>query len=150
MTTIAFKNGIMAADGQESSGHMITRSDVVKIVKQGGLYIGLAGSGDCFEPVLDFFKVHPTNYLKANPTLKAVLDSVSEVLVYDTKAKKLLCFTEEGYSTIGGKDCSYTIGSGHYWAQSAFHFGSDAKEAVLHACKFDIYSGGLITVLGGK
>lgn len=139
MTTIAYRDGVLAADtlitaGGERAGYG------VKIRRLGPLLYGSAGScclGDRHEA-----------WLRAGakgeaPPLKDGDESAS-VYVF-MPDDQVLWFHSTGMTPLRAP--FWAAGSGESFARGAMEMGASAEQAVAVACKWDTGSGGPITVL---
>lgn len=142
MTTIAVRNGIMAADSRvthdsEAGGTRLFRTE--KVFRKGKVLIGLAGES---EPGLIFLDWYGTG--KEPPSILIAGDADFTALV----------LTRRGLYEYG-KYCRpekvlepfYAIGSGCKAALGAMHMGANAQTAVRIACKIDPYSAPPIVVM---
>lgn len=136
MTTIAYKDGIIAYDGFATSGNEITENDFDKMFVVDDAIFFMAGTISDFD---NFFAVFllgekPTKY-----------NECSAFVLYD-KTLYIAAITEV-YGFWRRKlnlKKHYAIGSGQQFALSALDLGKTAKEAVQFAGTRDIYTGGLI------
>lgn len=136
MTTIAYKDGIIACDGRATSGYEITEDNFDKMVEVDGVYFFLSGTICDFDNFIDCYLTgaKPT---KGNETAAFVYD--------DKKLYKAAICTYNGFwkRKLNLKN-NYSIGSGDAYALSAMDCGKTAKEAVEHAMKRDTMTGGTI------
>lgn len=133
MTTIAYRDGVMASDTGESSGSVWVGS-VDKIIKTGGLLVGASGCVDACETCLNFF----TEGGKVED-FKNTLSGDFEAVVTDGKR---LWHTENKMKMYGIRASFFAMGSGMKIALGAMAMGANAKEAVEVACQFDKNSRG--------
>ncbi len=138
MTTIAYRDGIMAGDGRETmcktdESHMVMTDDCVKVfrLKDGRLFGGSQGSED-------IYRLHAA--LQAG-TPPPKLDCINALLV-DTK-RKMWMYEGHMWQPVPGR--YYAVGSGAVFAMAAMDAGATAVEAVRIGIKRDPFSGGRIT-----
>lgn len=135
MTTIVYRDGILAADSQTTVGKFALTNDSLKIskLKNGGYF---AGSGTVCE-------------------IKMLFDWYNNGKRHGSESKQLNCIAlviekEKIFILYGDlykfevKESYVAIGSGRDFAYGALYMGATAKEAVKAACRFDCYSGGKI------
>lgn len=148
MTTIAYRDGVIAGDGRETSWEQgestfIIRDDCVKVVRlpDGRLFGGSRTSEDIAR-LLDALiaACEPESRNRwPNPSLDdinaIVVDTDGTIHVYEgTRWEKV----DMPY---------YAVGSGARAAFPAMFAGADAKKAVEAGIRFDPFSGGKITTL---
>ncbi|MEQ6333264.1 hypothetical protein [Sphingobium sp. MK2] len=138
MTTIAIRDGIIAADTRISyrTFHNGTKN---KIARCGRFYVALAGMGNLRRPLEQWAEAG------------CAPDNLPEVLVENRKEFSALFldsdgrifeFDEHGLLEI---EANYTaIGSGGFFAMGAMAHGANAVEAVKAASLHDLASGGEI------
>lgn len=139
MTTIVYRDGVMAGDGRETmqndedSSWFKLRDDCVKVfkLKSGHLFGAAHGSED-----ID--RLHAA-LVKNLPPPK--LEDVAGLMV--DKQRKILLYEGNIWQHI--KMPYYAVGSGSIIAFAAMDMGATAIEAVKVAIKRDIWSGGKIT-----
>lgn len=143
MTTIAYRDGILAGDGREtfvSEGEspMVNRDDCIKIFRlQDGRLFGAAKTSEDIERLYRALKKGKTKW----PTPKC--DDVNAMVV-DLKGG---IWSYEGRVWIKVETDYYAVGSGSHFALPAMDAGASAVEAVEIGCKRDPFSGGTITSL---
>jgi len=140
MTTIAYRDGILAGDGrvteiEERESSYVLHDNDIKVfkLKDGRLYGGSRSSED----ILRLY------YSLVNNTPPPKLEDINALLV-DTKGKLYLY---EGHLWQPLSDLYYAVGSGSRFAFPALDAGATAIEAVKIGIKRDPYSGGKITVV---
>lgn len=139
MTTIAFREGVLAADSIISySGFNLGEAD--KIVRAGDYYVALAGSAYLRQPLEEWLASGacqadlPVLLQENSGQFSAlVMNKYGHVFEYDNG---FLLQVNAPY---------YAIGSGSHFAIGALAHGASAMEAVAAACKHDKASGGPIT-----
>lgn len=142
MTTIAYRDGIMAADSL-CSGNNTRWGELEKITRGDGCIAGACGSA--------------TTAATFRHWVENILVSTEDPFgcdVADTEADGLLVTSDGVIWCWGGKprmfrpDAPFTaIGSGAKIAIGAMAMGASAAKAVEIAAQFDVYTGGRITTL---
>lgn len=142
MTTIAYRDGIMAADSRAYSGNRFPVGEKTKIrLLDDGTLIGVSstvpGEG---EAVIQWFAAgaDPKDGPSASPkhTLLAVRPG-GEVF-----------FADDSYFISGPLKAEFfAIGSGGEYAQGAMAMGASAEQAVRIACRLDPWSAEPVMVL---
>ena|SRR5687768_13962526 len=137
MTTITFREGIMAADSRMTLGGAVI-GNVVKIVRRDdGALCGGCGR-------LAWLQAFHEWFLNGEQDDLPDVDEDSMGLIARPK-KPLQAFEEAG--TYEWKTPYFAMGSGRRFALGAMYAGASAQEAVKAAIKFDIYSGGKVISL---
>lgn len=138
MTTIAYRNGILAGDGRETNisddeSAVVLTDKCTKVFRldDGRLYGGSRGSED-------ITRLHQALMKKA-PLPK--LDDINALLI-DTHGRIWLY---EGSIWQPIKARYYAVGSGSVFAIGAMDAGASAIEAVRIGIKRDPYSGGKVS-----
>lgn len=136
MTTIAFKDGVLASDTQvTSNGFRVGFAS--KIWRVGRLLIGGAGS-DCYtQKFRDWVRGgmegdHP------------ILKDIGNVFILRPDGEGVM-WCDDGPFLI--KEPFWALGSGEQIALGAMHRGATAAEAVETAIAFDTRSGGKVVAL---
>ena len=137
MTTIAFKDGIMACESCQSHTY-IDQVECKKIFVVNGDVLGLAGALVDFPRFITWYKEERVNMSNVTPPQHHI-ESI-EALVYSKG--KLYHFDEDCIAIPMGSIAG--IGSGGGYAVAAMLAGADAGEAVKIACKLDMYSNGTV------
>lgn len=137
MTTVVFKDGVMAADRQGTYNGVIHPSNIYKLLELNGCTYGFSG---CL-----------MNINKAKRWLEEGRPSMDK-LGLDKESFCYLKYDNKLYLGWIYDDCYvheepidkgfYAIGSGSEFAIGAMEAGADAEKAVEIACNHDIYSGG--------
>ena len=143
MTTIAFKDDIIAFDSQITCGDTLAgycNDKVVKIVLPNKIvYVCAAGNASACTALINWA------YTNFDPEQKPRVESNSEVLqgliIEDTG--KVFCI-DIGFSPYLIKAPFLTIGCGGNIALGAMAAGASALEAVKIASKWDVNTGGKI------
>lgn len=140
MTTIAASSseGAIAGDTIACDGDFAT--PVVKIYRSRGCLIGVAGDYYAAHIFLEWFEAGAKKKDRPDHSIgdfsALVLDSDGRLLTCDSR----FVFVEETLLD------HFAIGSGAAFAMSALDLGLDVRAAVEHAAKFDVYTGGNITI----
>lgn len=141
MTTIAYRDGIMAADTLVTGGD-VRRGHVLKIGQTAlGSLVGVTGMAGMLDEVIgwlsaggrreEYPKVPPDSHISG---IVACLDG--RVGVFSTHGVMQWAETE-----------FVAVGSGNEIAMGAMAMGASAEKAVEIAAQFDVYTGGRITTL---
>lgn len=139
MTTIAYRDGVVAADTQATDGHGCTNGRVLKVERRGPFLAAAAGQACLARRFLDWFR----SGLVGEPEPGN-----------DERNADGMIFMPDGriveFSPLGSKTVFadfYATGSGMDYALGAMAMGASAEEAVRVAARFDSSTGGRITVL---
>lgn len=150
MTTIAYRDRVLASDGQVSWGDRIDNYNLKKVRKINGCLVGGAGR---LASVLQFF-----DWFQEWSDAQQVQGDAPHVKVFvpeginDEDFIGLVIFADEiAFMYEGGKKSYqlelngyFAIGSGSDYALAAMDSGASAEEAVAVAIKRDVYTGGEI------
>lgn len=149
MTVIAWDGKTLAADGRITLDGDITSDTFNKIHKLTGmeylgdelLVIGFSGA------VVDLLKL--IEYLKTEVYLTSEIEHSIHAIVV---GRKYLYETnhDSGFMIRYPKKDKLATGSGRPFAQSALSLGLDAKAAVQHAMKHNVFCGGKVTTWTSK
>lgn len=135
MTTIAYRDGVIAADSRIIQDSVIVTDDYNKIIKQGDLVFALAGTVADFQVFMDSWD---------SPTKAKKLDV--NALVWDGKGV-LDCYSNDKGIVCQPLCAEYwAIGSGASYAITAMDMGATAAEAVKMAKRRDTNTGGNVDV----
>lgn len=137
MTTIAYKDGIIAYDGRVSRGSTIVYDDFDKMREREGVcFFGTGSTGDINELVGAWFGEEVIGECDANALV--LHDGNLTLIGYD-----------EGkvWKSPVVLDRPYAIGSGADHALTAFDMGATAYQAIEMAMKRDCGTGGKIRTL---
>lgn len=136
MTTIAYRDGIMAADscvvyGDGIAGH------TKKLMRVKGAVIGYCGDFSSFQPFCKWYEAgaDPAAWPAQMERIGAMVASRAGLVRYDGPHPM---FIEHSF---------HSIGSGFQAALGAMHMGASAVGAVKIATKVDLYSGGPVRTL---
>lgn len=141
MTTIAFANGVLAADTQTTSGELRDGFNI-KIAKRGSVLAAASGTSALCRLFMDWFR----SGMKGDaPAMKAGDDfSAWGILFYEHD--RIAILNEAGWETRQSTPL-WTNGSGADLALGAMAAGATPEEAVRIASRYDRNTGGEITVL---
>ena len=145
MTTIAYRDGVLASDSRETAyKSRIDTDKAKKIFRVGSCIVGMAGSSAQGMQMLEALKkaVKARKKGEENVLPNIMLKSCMALLVEGDGG---LWFYEKGvWMRVDGY---YAIGSGSDYAIAAMDTGLSAKEAVRIAINRDCFSGGRIQTL---
>lgn len=145
MTTIAYKDGILAGDT------MMTRGDeksigVQKVFKSKHFLIGFAGGYSSIVPLLHWVDNYEMSGQDSPNNMHRTWDAVTHLgsdyhVLFVTRAGVLWTGTESSPPVCLPNKFDAS-GSGSEFATGAMAAGASAVEAVRIASKYDIYTGG--------
>lgn len=138
MTTVAYRDGIIAGDSQVTSGD-VDVGRAVKIERKGSVVVGVAGCLAFCQGFLDWFR----GGMKGDPPIMRKDDSRAEAIV--VYGGHVLSRDNDGWDRLRAP--YYAIGSGRQFAMGAMAAGASAEGAVRCAIKHDVYSGGEVIIL---
>lgn len=141
MTTIAYRNGIMASDSQATGGEIV-RGETTKLHRTiHGTLIGISGHSG-LTPLLIAW-VEGGRKWEDRPTLPQHVE-LHAIIVRPRGTITVLSqdFIEQPVETP-----FIAVGSGNELATGAMAMGATAAEAVEVAARFDVYTGGRIVTL---
>lgn len=146
MTTMAFRNGILASDRYVTGGGTLLAVKT-KIAKVGNVLVGATGAG----AVCHAFILWAMGGCKGNPpeTRHVFGDNVYEgtgILILPGKPPRALTLIEAGWQDTEA-DPYVAFGSGADNAMGAMSMGASAAQAVEAAAKHDLATGGGIDVV---
>lgn len=135
MTTIAYKDGVIAYDSRFTCGDVIEDDDADKKIERDGKVFFLSGSCSDWEYLID-------SYING----KAVKEKVdARCLVVESGQIYSAAVDDNGFwKCIERPGNPMAIGSGKNFALAFMDTGMSAEEAVRATCKRDIYTGGTI------
>lgn len=140
MTTIAFKDGVMASDSQESEDDFKWPCWSQKLYRVRNLVVG--GCGDS-SVILHFLAwLDNGKQPEAAPQLRKGQEFGA--LVWDGKD---LALVDEGFIAIPVDCPCFAIGSGRDFAMGAMMAGASAEDAVRIAMQLDRNSGGDVQIM---
>jgi 20S proteasome alpha/beta subunit len=137
MTTIAYKDGVIAYDGRITSGSAITYDDFDKCHERDGVKFVMAGYTADYQRLMDAFFGKELASIGAS-ALVVDADGVWSVGHNDG---------EGVWKSAVLADRPYAIGSGSVHALTAMDMGASAYQAVEMAMKRDSCTGGKIRTL---
>lgn len=146
MTTIAYKQGIMACDSCWTAFHSDQQTSENKIVRlQSGALLGQAGDNDSRSVVALLETAKTEKQLPTRAQLSATRVNFAGVLVLPNGKVFLIDISREGSEFNGqiwpaGRRGIAACGSGSEFAIGAMCAGKSAREAVAIACDWDIHS----------
>jgi len=135
MTTIAYKDGIMAADRAISAGGHIGSTRKVWKRKSDGALVGGAGTVSVFQKWAEWFLAGERGN---SPGLGTDDDSSSVTLVVRPNGD---VEQHDRYGRAVYDAPYYAVGSGADYALGAMAFGATARQAVASATKHDHMTG---------
>lgn len=140
MTTIAYKDGIIAYDGRVTAGRTIVYDDFDKLrERDGAFFLGTGATSEINELIGLFFGEEIIGECGAE--MLVVQDgTIALIGYYEGKLAKTPLMLERPYS----------IGSGSDHALTALDMGASAYQAVEMAMKRDSCTGGKIRTLTVK
>ena len=137
MTTIAFRDGVLAADSMSTYGG-VRLCNEMKLHRIRGAIIGLAG-GSAGIAFLDWYR-DGARPLKFNEYPNFGDDSYCALVL----TKKGLFLSDGNLRLDQVFDPFFAIGSGKGEAMAAMHCGKTAVQAVRIACRVDSQTGGRV------
>ena len=129
VTTIAYRDGILAVDSQVSDGNRFDGT-MQKWARGHGWIAAMAGAANRFE-VMKTVTIDPENV----PAFEKTALSENEELIIVTEAGVFFC-NSNGLLKFDAD--FYVAGSGGSLAMGAMAAGATAEQAVQIACKYDI------------
>jgi hypothetical protein len=147
MTTIAFRDGYMAADRQAYLGRgeaMHARKSKIKRLDNGsliGVSSSIVGASVRLIPWIEAGMDHD-NW----PVIKNSEREMDFEILYVEPSGQVLYFQDSYMPTIVEVEFM-AVGSGSGYALGAMEAGASAAGAVAIACKFDVFSGGGVDIL---
>lgn len=141
MTTIAYKDGILAADSQVTFGNVKATSDPKIKELPNGIIIALAGNNDKIMVALQFFSREDwEEKLNEAPDFKKGFEAilVSKGRVYTAQNNCVPWPLVHPF---------HAAGSGWQIASAGMHMGMSAEEAVKLASELDIYTNNKVQVV---
>jgi len=135
MTTIAYKDGVIAYDSQVTRGDVITYDDYEKCLERNGVKFFCSGAVSDYQRLVDtYFGAKPEGNVDVSAI---VLDGEQLMLVAVDDVTGL-------WKSPIMLDRPYAIGSGTPYAFAAMDMGATAYQAVEMAAKRDTSTGGTI------
>lgn len=150
MTTIAYTNGIIAADTLVTGCNGNVRDSFTSKIRKNhrlNLLAGTAGGAILGQQFLSWFdKLIVKDYSSFNKLEFDRTDESFEACIIDDNT--IIYFEAKGFCVSQLRHGMFALGSGHQCALGAMYRGAEAYDAVIIACVFDVYSGGNIETLG--
>lgn len=135
MTTIAYKDGVIAYDSRTSAGSIITNDNADKHYERDSVHFFMCGTLADYE---SFFAAFCGEKPEAEP-------DASCIAVVEGKAYVCGYGSDKGvWKSPIDMTQSYAIGSGSEFAWAAMDMGASAAEAIAVAMKRDTGTGGTI------
>lgn len=150
MTTIAYRNGLMAADSacSDEDKTLSFRTQKIYRLKSGGL-LGAAGDADCRQLIDLLEDIKSPSKLPSRPDIIKLFLDFDAILVLP-KGKVFNVFLDApDPDQANGRwdgglyeipDSYFAVGSGGTLALAAMDAGASARDAVLVACKRDFHT----------
>ncbi len=137
MTTVVYKDGVVAYESFQTRGGVITNNNANKLHTVNGVKFILCGNVSDYEEFLEIAvgRLLPEKELE-----------VEGLMVLDGRLYSC-SINGDFWKMPIKKDEVYAIGSGKDFAYTAMDCGLSAKEAVKMAIKRDLYSGGRIRTI---
>lgn len=138
MTTLAFRDGVLAAD-RLCSGNSAIYGFKTKIVKRHGFIAGATGSTPLCRRFTDWFM----DGMAGLPTMRNGDCDATGVLII--APKRWITFTPDGHEFYEREFMAW--GSGCEFAIGAMAMGATAEQAVEVASRFCLHTGGPVDTL---
>jgi hypothetical protein len=141
MTTIAYRDGILAGDSAWSDldcDMLVSSRTKIERLRSGALY-GAAESADGRELKVILQDVTNESELPLSHVLRTIEDKVTAILVLPNNSVYRI-ETGEIAMVVPIHAPFVAIGSGAKLAYGAMAHGATATEAVTHACNWDLYT----------
>jgi hypothetical protein len=149
MTTIAYKDGIMACDSCWAAGGVLI-SRATKIERTPHLMMGFAGGADSRSIAALLRDVKSPRDLPSQEALHRLgtIGQDARALVVFTTSGRIFVIDVDAPSSKRGAQGGlweisfpyFAVGSGQDWARAAMALGKTAIEAVEFACEYDVHS----------
>lgn len=133
MTTVVYRNGVLAADSQMTDGTVKSTGKKLTYVKEKRAWVGTAGSVCDCQKFLRYFAGEDEDFDEDE-------DDVVALVMYDEGTVE--CWTSDLKKDALEAGSFYAIGSGSSAALAAMHMGADARRAVEIAEQVDLHTGG--------
>lgn len=144
MTTVAYRNGALAADTQMTDGTTKSAGRKIIYVREKRAWIGVAGAVcDCQKFIRFFSDEEDADEMDDD-------DDYTALVMHDDG--RVECWTSDLKKDQLEPGAFYAIGSGGPVALGAMHMGADARRAVEVSMVVDLHTGGEVTVakMGSK
>lgn len=142
MTTIAYRDGVIAADRGTSAGSLLTYQRTKIARNPAGDLLGACGSTAINQAHLDWFRGGEKG---PQPELKARGGGDCDIAIIVRVGEAIIEMDDDGSYPIN--ELFTAIGSGREFALGAMFAGATAEEAIEAAMRYDPYSWGGIDVL---
>ncbi len=146
MTTIAYRDGVLAADSQTTRGNLSVNG-AIKLIKSDTILAGICGDahdmgkfGKWLIAVSEKCDNVEDFHLHNSPLAD---DADTEALIADVHGNAW--YMHASGSVFKYNEDHAASGSGEYFALGALHMGATAVEAVEAAVALDLYTGGEVT-----
>lgn len=138
MTTIAYKDGVIAYDSRVTRGDLITDDDCDKCIERDGVKFFMSGALCDYDALVGaYFGTAPSGKVDA-----------SAIVVDGGKLLMVAVDDDTGlWKSPIKPDRPYAIGSGTPYAFAAMDMGASAEKAVEMAARRDTSTGGTIRTL---
>lgn len=153
MTTIAYKEGIMASDTMGNCDGDVFYGEV-KLAVTDRYLLGFSGqvgsAADMYLWITENERAGrpPSDFYRSRKELPDYVGN-SHVLIYD-KVNAELWSTDSDGNTVKVRKPFYAIGSGSRIALGAMYAGATAKRAVNASIELDLYTGGDVVTVDVK
>lgn len=137
MTTVAYRNGVLAADTQMTDGTIKSDGRKLHYVKEKAAWVGVAGAVCDCQKFLRYFAGE-------DEEIDDDEDDVVALVMYDDG--RVECWTSDLKRDELEPGSFYAIGSGGPAALAAMHMGADARRAVDISHQVDLHTGGDVVV----
>lgn len=138
MTTIAYKDGVIAYDSRITRGDLIIDDDYDKCIERDGVKFFMSGATCDYDALVSaYFGTAPSGKVDASAI---VLDSGNLMMVAVDDDTGL-------WKSLLKPDRPYAIGSGTPYAFAAMDMGASAEKAVEMAGRRDTGTGGKVRTL---
>jgi ATP-dependent protease HslVU (ClpYQ) peptidase subunit len=132
VTTIAYRDGILAADGRTTYGDTIFTDHNKKIHRlSDGALFALTGDVSYVQPMLDALEDDEVNLPIGEGFTAVIVERDGKLRLYEGRG---------GFITLDAP--YYAFGSGEEYALGAMDMGASAHDAVRVACGRDLGTGG--------
>lgn len=143
MTTIVYKDGVMACDTYVTGNGARLTGGIMKVVRlASGALLGSSGEGD-IRPLIDILnKVTKPSQLPKPLDLAELKQNFEAILVLPKGQRFWVRCYQDGATgnIVPITDNAFAVGSGEQFAMGAIAAGASPREAVRIACKYDNYS----------
>lgn len=139
MTTIAIDENSISGDSMSTCQDTIVSNSIKKVYKKDGVIYAFAGVLEHCEDLAMFISGESDNVGR---------DSIDgNVVTIDKDGEIRIHWIQDGVYDSGKKTPPFAIGSGGDYALSAMKLGLTSRQAVDHAKKIDLHTGGKITTI---